>query len=65
MDQEVDLSKAPIADVVTALSTDPGKGLAVEEAQARLAKDGANALVEKTTSQWPCSSASSGARSHG
>ena len=46
-----DLSKAPLADVFTALASDPATGLTVAEAEARLAKDGANALDERKTSQ--------------
>ncbi|MDP1752372.1 MAG: plasma-membrane proton-efflux P-type ATPase [Reyranella sp.] len=48
---QTDLSKAPLPDVFTALASDPGKGLSSAEAEARLAKYGANALDEKKTSQ--------------
>lgn len=46
-----DLSKAPLPDVFAALASDPGKGLSAAEAEARLAKYGANALEEKKTSE--------------
>ena len=58
----IDLSKAPVADVYAALASDPGKGLTAAEAEARLAKYGANTLEEKKTSQFAVLCASSGAR---
>lgn len=48
----IDLSKAPVQDVLVALATNPKRGLATEEAESRLAKYGPNALEEKKTSQW-------------
>ena len=47
----IDLSKAPLPDVIAALASDPGKGLTAAEAEARLSTYGANALEEKKTSQ--------------
>ena len=47
-----DLDKLPAAEVIKNLDVDPQKGLSSGDAQARLAKYGANALEEKKESPW-------------
>jgi H+-transporting ATPase len=52
MDAAVDLSKAPVSDVLSTLATDPKRGLTAKAAQDRLTEYGPNALEEKKTSEW-------------
>ena len=46
----LDLEKAPVADVIAKLRSDPDQGLTNAEAKSRLAQYGPNALVEKQQS---------------
>ncbi len=44
---ERDLERAPLPEVLVALDVEPARGLAADEAQRRLARDGPNAIQEK------------------
>ncbi|MBP7243141.1 plasma-membrane proton-efflux P-type ATPase [Amaricoccus sp.] len=48
----LDPAKAPVAQVLAALGVDAARGLSADEAKARLAKYGPNALTEKERSAW-------------